>query len=393
MEQSTRPKGGRILLVDDDVEVRRDFARMLGSLGCSVTIAEEGAKALRILREEPAFDLILSDVSMPGMKGTELLSAVREIDLDVPVVLITGMPDVDSAIKAVEYGAFRYLTKPVELSLLETLVRRALLMHRLAKLKRAALELGGLRTMSVGDRATLEGRFSRALEQLWMAFQPIVHWPARRVFGYEALVRSSRPLMSAPEEIIGAAERLGRVHELGQTLRRQVAQSIGEAPDDAVLFVNLHATDLDDEELFALASPLSQIAHRVVLEITEQASLDEIRGLGERMSALRGLGFRIAADDLGTGYAGIRSLTQIEPEFVKLDRSLIHKLHRDTRKEELVRSLLTLCQDDLGMRVIAEGVEQEEERDCLLAAGCELFQGFLFAKPDPAFLVPPGCLS
>jgi len=90
-------------------------------------------------------------------------------------------------------------------------------------------------------------------------------------------------------------------------------------------------------------------------------------------------------DDLGAGYAGLSSMAHIEPEFVKLDRSLTCDVHAHATKRKLVRSMTELCAD-LGMHVIAEAVESERDRDALLGSGCELLQGYLFAKPHA---VPP----
>jgi len=93
----------------------------------------------------------------------------------------------------------------------------------------------------------------------------------------------------------------------------------------------------------------------------------------------------VAVDDLGAGYAGLSSMAHIEPEFVKLDRSLTCDVHAHATKRKLVRSMTELCAD-LGMHVIAEAVESERDRDALLGSGCELLQGYLFAKPHA---VPP----
>ncbi len=102
------------------------------------------------------------------------------------------------------------------------------------------------------------------------------------------------------------------------------------------------------------------------------------------IAELRGLGFRIAIDDLGAGYAGLTSFATLEPEFVKLDMSLIRGVDKNPVKEKLVRSMTTLCKD-LGMSVVAEGIETIEEREALVHAGVDLLQGYLLAKPGKPF--------
>src|SRR4051812_27542415 len=133
----------RLLLADDDEGLRRIFARAFRADGFEVEVAEDGEAALRML-EHQRYDAVLTDISMPRVSGIELLRAVRERDADVPIVLMTGGPDLETALQAIEHGAFRYLVKPVQLNELKSVVRRAAAFHRLAKLKREALPyLGG----------------------------------------------------------------------------------------------------------------------------------------------------------------------------------------------------------------------------------------------------------
>ncbi len=376
-----------VLLVDDDEGIRRDYGRALTKLGFKIETAVDGKNGIEMLGGN-IFDVIVCDLMMPRMDGLEFLRSVREQDLDIPVVLITGQPALDTAVKAVEYGAFRYLTKPVALDELERVVHRAASMHRMATLKREAMELLGTEGMRLGDRASLEARFDVALEELWVAFQPIVHWPQRQVFAYEALVRSNEEAQRFPADLLNSAERLGRLKDLGRRVRSEVARLAPSAPGDALLFVNLHPADLDDEQLFAVDAPLTPHAHTVVLEITERASLDGVRGLAAKVRRLRALGYRIAVDDLGAGYAGLATFAQLEPEFVKLDMSLVRGVHSSTSKQMVVRAMTRLCRDELGIRVVSEGVERIEERDALTAQGCSLLQGYLFARPERGFPLP-----
>ena len=152
------------------------------------------------------------------------------------------------------------------------------------------------------------------------------------------------------------------------------------ATEHSIFFVNLHPEDLSDEALFDESSPLTPFAHRVVLEVTERASLEHIGNVRERVARLRALGFRIALDDLGAGYAGLTSFTQLEPEFVKLDMALIRGIHLNDMKRKIVRSMVELCHD-MGKSIIAEGVEVLEEKQVLVDLGCDLLQGYLLGRP------------
>jgi EAL domain-containing protein (putative c-di-GMP-specific phosphodiesterase class I)/ActR/RegA family two-component response regulator len=380
-------KRGHVLIVDDDASIRRDYAKMLQFLGHTCVAAQDGQEATALL-STGQYDLILSDIEMPNMGGVEFLRTVRKSDLDVPVVMITGNPELDTAVSALEYGAFRYLTKPVEMEQFASVVNEALTLHRLAKLKREALQLVGAEGKQLGDRASLEARFASALQQLRMVFQPIVNWEKKSVLAYEALMRSDEPSLPSPIDILDAAERLDRIHDLGRCIRRLIVAAAPAAPPEVLLFVNLHSLDLNDGELFEASSPLSQIAKRVVLEITERASLDGVGSVSHKIATLRELGYRVAVDDLGAGYAGLSSFAQIEPEFVKLDMSLVRGVDSSPRKQSVIRAMTQLCTKELGIEVVTEGVETAAERATLTEQGCVVFQGYLFGKPDRAFAPP-----
>lgn len=361
------------------------MVRVLRDAGFEVSAAPEPLVALDILREGKRFDAIITDLRMPGMDGVEFLRHVRRVDLDVPLIVLTGFPTLESAIATVRYGGFRYLDKPVGLDTLVDTVREATAMHRLAVLKRRALELYEAEGWLLGDRAGIADNFDRALDKLWLAFQPIVDWNTQRIFGYEALVRSSEPTLGNPGLLFDAAERLGRVRELGRRIRRLLAEHASHAPSDVVLFTNLHSADLNDEDLFSPDAPMTQHASRIVLEITERSSLDRVPDVRSAIQQLRDRGFRIAVDDLGAGYAGLSSFSQLEPDIAKLDMSLVRGIDQSPRKASLVRSIIEVCTRDLGTMLVCEGVETEAERDTLLRLGADLLQGYLLGRPEPKF--------
>jgi CheY-like chemotaxis protein len=250
--------GGRVLLVDDELPVLRAYRRVLEAAGFEVDVASNGLEALERVATQH-FDVIASDIAMPMMSGTDLLRAVRERDLDVPVVLMTANPDVETAMAAVEHGAHRYLLKPFQPKVLQDTITQAVRMNRLARLKREAVALVGEDLGQFGDRGGLEAAFDRALGSLWIAFQPIVTFSRQQVLAYEALLRTAEPLLPHPGAVLKAAERLGRLDDLGRVVRAQVARSAAKARD-ALLFVNLHARDLLDEQLYIPSSPLAALA-------------------------------------------------------------------------------------------------------------------------------------
>lgn len=375
---------GRILLADDDEQLREGLSRMLQREGYSVDAAADGAAATKLLGSGE-YDLVITDLQMPGVSGIGLLRLVRARDLDLPVILIAGAPSVSSAVEAVEQGAFRYLVKPFEAEQILPQVENGVGLYRLAKIKRQVLESMEVESIPA-DHLGLSVSLDRAIEGLWMAYQPIVSWPNRSTFAYEALMRSTDKSLPHPGAILHAAERLKRVQELGRAVRRQVAELLAQNATTTI-FINLHPLDLMDEQLFQKDGQLTRHSERVVFEITERASLDSVDDVRGKMQILRDFGFRIAVDDLGAGYAGLTSFAQLEPDIVKLDMSLVRDIHLKPTRRALVVGLLGACRN-LGVDVVAEGVEVAEERDVLAAAGIELLQGYFFGRPHGELLEP-----
>ncbi len=227
-------------------------------------------------------------------------------------------------------------------------------------------------------------RMKRALDTMWMAFQPIVDTVGRRVFAYEALMRNGESSLSLPGAMLNAAERLDCVLDIGRRARALSAEAFALAPTDAVLFVNLLTRDLLDPALYEARAPLTRIASRVVLEITERESLDGVTDIQARLSVLRHHGFRIAIDDLGAGYAGLSACVALEPEFAKLDMFLVRNVHACGIRQRLIETIMAV-RAGMHMKIIAEGVEVAAECRQLQALECRLMQGYLFAKPGPPF--------
>ena len=382
-ERVTARHLGRVLVVDDDDMIRAACTTALRRDGWDVAAFSDGRAALDALTaERGAFDCVVSDVNMPGLDGFQLLAALRELDDDLPVLLMTGAPSMDGAMSALSGGAVLYVAKPFGVDELQEAVARAARRRGVSRMKRRADAITGDRAAD-DDRAALSARFDAAIAKLWMAFQPIVD-PRANVIAYEALLRTDEPTLMRPDIFLGAAERLGRVQEVGRAVRDAVAAVAHQAPATALLFVNLHGLELNDEHLFGTSSPLTRLASRVVLEITERVALDNVPDATARIDMLRKLGYRIAVDDLGAGYAGLASLAALEPEIVKLDMSLVRGIAENKTKRRVVGAMATLCRE-LGSRVVAEGVETPAEYAATREAGVDLIQGYLFARPVRGF--------
>jgi len=376
-----KPHIGRVLVVDDDDQMRRTCARVLGHEGWEIVQAPDARTAIAaVLGATEPFDCVVSDVHMPEVDGFGLIAEVRRHDEELPVLLMTGDPSLDGAVRAIDHGAVSYLSKPFEPETLVSTVARAARRHGIARMRRRA---DSYAHKLAAERVELEARFERALSSVWMAFQPILEVPSKKVFAYEALLRCEEPTLKRPDFLIAAAERLDKIPLLGRTVRSAVAAAAAFAPRDALLFVNVHGLELTDEDMFSASAPLAAFSPRVVLEITERIGLDPVASSAQ-MSTLRKLGYRIAVDDLGAGYAALGALATLEPEIVKLDMSLVRDIDRHATKRRVVGAIATLCRE-LGSRVVAEGVETRAELEAVTAAGVDLVQGYLFAKPAREF--------
>ena len=368
-------------MVDDDERLGRTMAKLLDRAQIEATAVFTGHDALERLRAQE-FDVLVSDIRMPDIDGVGLMRAVREHNLELPVVLMTGDPSIETAQLAVELGAFRYLTKPIATDEMVAIVRRAAFAHRMALLKRKALAMGGDEALP-SDPLGLSLALDRTLAQMTMHYQPIVDGDGA-LFGYEALMRPKDAVLRHPGLVLEAAERLGRIHELSRRVREMVTEVIDTAPPDAIFFVNLHPIDLLDRNLVDPKAPMSRRASRIVLEFTERLSLDVTPEVQRVAGSLRKLGYSLAVDDLGAGYAGLTSFAALEPEIVKVDMSLTRSIDTTPLKQKLVASVVDLCRG-LDVKVVAEGIETKAERDTCREIGCQLLQGYSIARPGVPF--------
>jgi EAL domain-containing protein (putative c-di-GMP-specific phosphodiesterase class I) len=249
-------------------------------------------------------------------------------------------------------------------------------------------ETGPFQRIDAPDLKDLEERLTRCMSTLTMHFQPIVHAATRARFGYEALMRTTDKALPHPGAILDAAERLEKIPAVGRAVRAQTAKVFSEAPAArGVVFINLHLLDLLDKQLTSAFAPLTKVASRVVLEITERTSLRGHDDARFRVAELRELGFKIAIDDLGGGHARMGTFSPFDTDFVKLDMSLVRDIDRRPMKQRLVKSITELCNEH-GTLVIGEGVETEAEAQMLVELGCDLLQGYLIAKPALPFADP-----
>jgi EAL domain-containing protein (putative c-di-GMP-specific phosphodiesterase class I) len=222
-------------------------------------------------------------------------------------------------------------------------------------------------------------------EDLRVVFQPIVDLLTGRLFAYEALVRCRH---ATPPELFENAHATGCVGRLGRMVR-EVAVPLGAG---LPIFLNVHPGELDAPWLVRPDDPIFSHDHDVFLEITESVPMEHFDLCINVLRELRARGgVHLVVDDLGAGYSNLKSIADLEPRVVKLDRGLVAGIHRSQRQQRLVNGVVRLCHD-LGATVVAEGIENHDEYSVLLDSGAQLGQGYLFARPGfpmPDIAWPP----
>lgn len=383
----------RVLLVEDEPGTACAYERFLGDAGFAVDLVADGGRALEMLSapSQTEYDVVVSDIELPGLRGLDLLKHARRFNLSVPFIFTTGYPSWQSAAEGIDLGIVAYLAKPIDCAELVSRVRRASQLYSLSRLQDQARALSCLSD----PNNTLLGEYQQATDSLWMAYQPIVSIREQTTYAYEALVRNNSQSLRAPPDLLRAAEQLQQSQTLGRQIRSTIARdmpppSLSCSPEQPMplIFVNINPADLLDPSLIQLGGePLSEQAERVVLEITERDSLPHVSNLANILDNLRAQGYRIAIDDLGQGHAGLNTFVQLDPDFVKLDMSLIRGIDSHHLRRQVVRAMLELCRE-LKIQVIAEGVETLAEHKTLLSLGAELLQGYLYARPQCGFQTP-----
>ena len=232
-------------------------------------------------------------------------------------------------------------------------------------------------------------REAPARNEFTMFFQPVFHLRNQRVSGFEALLRWRHPDrgLVSPAEFVPLAEELGLIVPIGEWALAQACAEAATWPDEMGVAVNLSPVQFHSPGLVAAVRRALRMsglpAHRLELEITESALLQNSKMVLATLHELRALGLRTALDDFGTGYSSLSYLRSFPFDKLKIDQSFVREVTRRPGCRAIVRSVLDLSRE-LGMTTTAEGVETEDQLDQLFRDGCTEVQGFLFDRPRPA---------
>jgi diguanylate cyclase (GGDEF)-like protein/PAS domain S-box-containing protein len=249
----------------------------------------------------------------------------------------------------------------------------------------------------VNDLLQMETALRLAVErkEFIVYYQSIVDLETFKISGFEALIRWNHPEKGfiSPANFIPLAEETGLIVEIGEWVLREACQQMERwqkiFPSDPPLFVsvNLSSKQFIQSDLIQRVAQIIQDTkinpEGLKLEITESAVMDDVDSATEMLKKLRALGIKLSIDDFGTGYSSLSYLHRFPIDTLKVDRSFVVNMSEDSENVEIVRTIVSLAQN-LGMNVIAEGVETKEQLAALRKLGCENGQGYLFSKPVAA---------
>ena len=221
---------------------------------------------------------------------------------------------------------------------------------------------------------------------VYIQYHPIVRADSERIFGYEGLARGLPRSLRSPEVMFDVAAEGNLLWELSRLCRARAIEGAARLlSGDELLFLNIDPHDFADPSFGELGA---LDPHKIVLEITERTAIKDYPTFRERLRGFRDRGFRFAVDDAGSGYAGLGSIANLEPDFIKLDISLINCIDANFIKQNLVETMVRFANDQ-GAKVIAEGVERAEEYEAVKQLGVHLVQGFFLHPPAPGPVAPP----
>jgi len=428
---------GTVLLIEDDAALARSLMRSMVAEGYQVVHVTSGPAAVEKVMSR-SFDVVISDLNLPGASGVDVLNVVRAYDPHAPLVLMTAAPTVETAIEAVNLGVLEYLIKPTSKEQISRVLARATSVHRESKRRSAEVEEArnsvataetqrppsapsmaraavasqakGVAavldaalnapapvskftatqrppavapTLRVVERLTASGTcpatktaYEKALASLSVELEPVVDAKSRKLIGFSARMLSAEATLTSDVALVQAAEKVKRLPELRRKVRDLAVTAFASAPADALLFVDIHPSELVEGDLYSPGPELARIAERVVLQVRAKGLVTT--DLSARASVLRFVGFRLAIADLDAGQS-IAQISDLSPDFVKIDARLVRGVNESAARRRIVAALISMCKA-LDAVAVGEGVSTAEERDALVEAGCTIVQGPLMLR-------------
>lgn len=380
----------QILVVDDNVANTSLLDQVLTRAGLGSVMTCNDSREMTTLLLDRRFDVILLDLHMPHVDGFELLEVINRHAAGefLPVLVVTADTTRDAVHRALQLGAHDFLTKPFDVTEV-TLRVRNLLRTRWAYLalrrERSRLQdhLDVLGLKPEGAEDPWEVRRDR-IERVMtlggprMVFQPLVDLRDGRTLGYEALARFDDEPLRGPDRWFAEADGAGLGRELEVQAIKTALSHLPQLAPDQFLAVNLSPATVLTDWRAGLDSKVRW--EQVVVELTEHVIVEDYQAIQRALQSFREVGARLSVDDTGAGFASLRHILDLAPDYVKLDISLCRGIDRDPARRALASALVAFTRETKSI-LIAEGVETPEERATLSELGVQYGQGYLLGRP------------
>lgn len=375
----------KILLIDDEVFARKLLTHQLASLGFpNVTPVSGAIEALALIAEGIRFDIILTDLQMPGMDGVELVRALAQNGYGGGLVLVSGederiLKTAEQLARAHSLRVLGQLQKPVEPARLAEVMS----LHAQADMP----------TQPTEERCygAEELRQAIAVGELVCFCQPKVSMASGALTGVEILVRWQHPTdgLVFPDDFITVAEAHALIGDLTRWVLRDALRQTRAWRDSGLeiqVAVNVSMDDLDDldfpEFVVAAAQAVDVPFSSLVLEVTESRLMRDLRAPLDILTRLRLKHVDLSIDDFGTGHSSLSQLRDLPFNEMKIDRSFVRGACRDVQLAAMCEASLAMAHK-LNMRTVAEGIEDIDDWNFLRANGCDIAQGYFIARPMP----------
>jgi EAL domain-containing protein (putative c-di-GMP-specific phosphodiesterase class I)/DNA-binding NarL/FixJ family response regulator len=377
----------RVLIAEEDDIARDELATLVraqSSLELADAVSDAAQAILVSMREKPAVAVL--DVRIPG-GGASAARGIKRCSPKTRVLALSAEDDRATVLEMLEAGADGFLVKGSSIDTIVTSIERAARGQGSLSVEVTGgviEELAGLlhaRRRGEERSQRREDRIRRALDDdvLHTVFQPICTL-AGSTIGAEALTRFRGPPSRGPLRWFAEADEVGLLRELELAAVRTALAALPELPEHVFLSVNISPATVATPGFLRLIA--GSDGARVVVEITEHARINDYDRLREALDGIREVGARVAIDDAGAGFASLRHILRLEPEFIKLDRTLIDGIESDRSRQALAAGLISFA-EKIDATIVAEGIERPGEVEALAELGVLYGQGYFFARPGP----------
>jgi EAL domain-containing protein (putative c-di-GMP-specific phosphodiesterase class I)/DNA-binding NarL/FixJ family response regulator len=377
------------VLVAEDVPTVRDALQALlrseRSLELVAAVGDAPSAIEAATRERP--DVALVDVRMPG-GGVHAAREIKSCSPETKVIAFTAHHDRATVLEMLEAGAVGYLLKGGSVDAIVEAIEQAAVgqgsfsVEVTGEIIETLVSQLGVQRKALEKTERKEKRIRQALDSegvLEMVFQPICTLGGTTV-GAEALARFRTAPRRGPDRWFAEAEEVGLRGELELAAVKAALAALPNLPPKIYLSLNVSPKTVLSAGLRKLIE--GSESSRVVLEVTEHAPIDDYNRLNAAADGLRALGVRFAVDDAGAGFASLRHILRLAPDFIKLDRTLIDGIENDRSRQALAVGLISFA-ERIDATIIAEGIERLADLNMLASLGVGHGQGFFLARPGP----------